>query len=326
MGVVVAVLLATVPLALPGATADTAGAKVAAEAWYDVPPTCTTPVGCGVSSGTLPAPRPAVEQTLHVESVGGVERARTYLAFDFDEVPGGATLTGGKLILPVAAAADGSVNVEDARLQVCLVNDAFDEVYGSFDEPPGVDCSVSVEAQYVPGTPAVFTVDLAAFADAWAALDVYAVAVLPLPEPAADAPAWEVAFSGRARTGEGVVPITVAVEYEPAPQEEEEEEGDDEDEPTDFDEVAAPDEPFEDFPGAPTVYGSFDPTDVTTPAAALIERTEVAAGAPIGDVSDAASGYAYQIVWLLPLALLALARHLAATLVRPMTAAPRPRT
>lgn len=214
-------------VAVADAGSGTATVKPAAEAWYRTTPTCTLPTSC-VDLSTAPSPFPA--GTLHVAVIGDQEMARTYLRLDLSALPYGTKPVGGTLHLPVASEADGSILADMATLQACAVTGSVSDVDGAFTPPPTADCAkASTPATYAAaaGTaPATFTVNLSALAAAWeAGASPGAIALLPAPPtlvppavppavPAATPPAtWLVAFSGRQRTGDGVVPISASVTY-----------------------------------------------------------------------------------------------------------------
>ena len=209
----VAVLGPALP-AVAAPASSTTVVKPVAEAWYRSTPACALPTGCA-DAGGAPSPYPA--DTLHVGVVGGLEEARTYLQLDLGALPSGTQITGGTLLLPVAAVGgEGNRSPQTATMQACAVTAAVEDADGSFATPPGVDCkAASVPAKLVPAagsTPAAFTVELGAFISAWASATPGAVALLPAEDTAPSA-SWHVAFSDRTRTGEGVVPISASIGF-----------------------------------------------------------------------------------------------------------------
>jgi hypothetical protein len=297
------------------ATAQSAAAPTApsAEAWYrttaaPAAPICTLPVGCPPA----PVPSQYPPRTLHVGVTGGQEEARTYLGFDLFEVTG--EITGGTLTLPVAPDA-GSRAPETAKMRACLatapVQDGVDgEVQPA---PPAVDCATSADAVYAAGDgqgPAVFTVDLAAFATALGSGAV-ALALVPA-EGVPPNDDWHVALSQRDRQAQGAVPISAtfqvaaaaaaAADSLPSPPAETDAGPFDFTSPTDGFSSAAP---FE----TPS-FGDTDVSFAAPPLDALIDQPidapvapEVAApqisGVPVASVL--AGPFAYPAVFLLPL-------------------------
>ena len=165
---------------------------------------------------------------------------------------------------------------------------------------------------YVPGPPAVFTVDLSNFAARWAAGETNnGIAIVPAPGPGPGT-TWHVAFSGRARTGSDVPPARATLSFDPpvAPEPD----------------VAPPivEEPgFVDFgtdvaPPAAPVFTLTPPP--ASPAAAIVGQARApesyspvfVAGGP---------GFAYPVVMAAPLLLLALGGYLAWALTQPVVQA-----
>lgn len=203
--------------ALPALAAGSGTATVtpAAEAWYRATPACGLPTGCADLTG---APSPYTADTLHVGVSAGTEDARAYLQLDLAELPPGTKPSGGTLLLPMAAGpTDGTRAPETATLRACAVTAAVEDVDGSFETPPEVDCErASAPAVLVPAAganPAAFTVDLAVLTTAWqSGATVGALALLPAAQ-AAGAQSWHVTFSDRTRAGAGVVPISAALAF-----------------------------------------------------------------------------------------------------------------
>lgn len=88
--------------------------------------------------------------------------------------------------------AHGSANPETARIIACLTTPEFDEVKGSLEKPPEVDCDVRKAALYSEKQ-GLFEVELSRFAAQWTDSEV-ALALLPA-QPAADGTnTWRVVF------------------------------------------------------------------------------------------------------------------------------------
>lgn len=188
-------------------------AAFAAEAWFRPALTCDSPVGC------LPVSVPSgyPEGTLHVGVLAGQEESRSYVSLRLPT----AGIQGGTLTLPVAAAADGTVQAASAKLRACLVTGVVkDKVAGDMTRAPSPDCTVSSPAvAKTSGADTTLTVDLAPFAVEWSGGQIGSLALVP-----ADAPAttdsWHLAFSRHDRTGAGVLPLSatflVAADAQPA--------------------------------------------------------------------------------------------------------------
>lgn len=313
------------------AASGTTVVKPTAEGWYRATPACALPSGCADLTGT---PSPYPKDTLHVGVNAGTEEARTYLQLDLTTLPAGTKPAGGNLLLPVAAADDGSRGSETAKLRACAVTGEVEDVDGSFAPPPEIDCeSASVPATFVPAegeNPAAFTVDLAPLTAAWgSSSQPGALVLLPAAEVAPPA-SWHVAFSDRTRTGEDVVPITAALAFvsatldtdsEPAP-------------------VVAP-PPFEPAP-PPALDSSSGGLDFSTGTsfAATPLSAEVPLPAPVAQAAPApqsapaqqqvvpvasfvSSGFRYPAVFLLPLVLAVAAGWLGRALTRDLVS-PQP--
>lgn len=305
------------PPAVAGAAPGQAESGTLAEAWYHT----ASPCSAGIVScpDTVPPTSPYPEETLHIGIAAGTETARTYVALDLGGLPEGAELTGGTLRLPVAPEDAGTVTPEAAKLVVCAVDVDIQEVSGSLDEPPGVNCGTQSEAVFEPGDDAAFTVDLQPFAEAWTAVPMAALAILPADAARTESATWHVAVDGKDRTGPGVQPITALLDYdEPEPEPEVEEEPEEEE----FEETAAPsdDSGFEDFDTGdflPTV-GLFPQLGPTTSTIEPSGREELAVEPSRTRLAGATGGYRYPIVWLLPLVLIALGGCVARLLTAPV--------
>ena len=211
------VLFATPAAAAPGPEAAGSGiltVGLASDAWYSGAPACTeSPTGC------LPAgaPNPYPAKTLHVGVAFGQEESRSYLALDLALLPPSTSVTGGTLRVPVASGEDGSRAPDTASLQACLVTASVDDdVEGSTEEPPAVDCKKATSpGTFVPATaatPAQLTFDLAPFATAWSTGGAAGIALLPA-EDTAPTSAWHVAMSAHDRSGAPTTKPSASVSF-----------------------------------------------------------------------------------------------------------------
>ena len=153
-------------------------------AWFAQAPPCTA-IDCSV----LPLVSPYPEDTLHVSVSGGQETARTYVAFPIpiDDV------VGGTLELPLDAdPANGSVSPETANFIACPAATKFEPVRGSFAEPPKTQCRISKAAKY-DEKETMFTVDLARFVGQWKK-DEAAIALVPSKAALEGGETWHVVF------------------------------------------------------------------------------------------------------------------------------------
>jgi hypothetical protein len=283
----------------PGAPAraESTSARPEAEAWYATPPTCTLPVGCAPGQGLPALPRyPA--GTLHVGMTAGLEDSRSYVKLSLSSLPTGATVTGGSLTIPVAGNDAGTLSPETAQVAACFVTADVGDAEGSFAAPPAVDCTTTAPATYVPGPPALLTVDLSAFASRWAESEPNnGIALVPAPTNGPGS-TWHVAFA------KGTA--TATVEYSEVATGEEP--------------VAEPEPVFEDtgaFAAVP-LGGLADPPPLASAAPIVAEAERPGRVAPV--VSFSGPGFAYPVVFALPLVLLGLGGYLGWALTRPVLA------
>ena len=317
-------VVAVAPFMVPGPSVAAVGGKIesipAKESWYNTTPACVSLVDCS----TLPPVTPYPEDTLHVATSGGEETAGTYLSFA-PALPLGAVIQGGTLTLPVdTEPSHGSASPETARIIACLTTPEFDETRGSFEKPPDADCEVRKSALYSEKR-ALFEVELSRFAAHWTVGEV-ALALLPSEQSAEGANTWRVVFpasesdsnaspgpepSPSPSPGEDARVITATFEYTIA-----EDEVDPIGSDFEFDTTTGSDSSSTgdfDSSAGPSFGGSFDTGTVETG-----ETVGDLAGDPaeaIGDegVQEVASfaegfagpGFAYPIVWALPLLILA---------------------
>ena len=292
------------------------------EAWYQTNPSCQSPTGC-VTTSVLPVPPPIPVPTapsaspypagtLHVGVAGGKENARSYLRFPLEQFAG-KQVTGGTLTIPLDTnPRDGSVSPETSKIAVCETSASdFPAAQGSVAAPPTSDCGASVDLKYV----AKPTPHLEAALGPLAVDLPNITGLVLLPDATKNAPsaAWQVVFSAHNRAGATKTPpAALAVTFE---------------EPAAA--VGAPPPAV----GAPSTGGVATTPDLgsgsgiaaapgtglaapppvqvpqTAPEVATVQAPAVApAAAPPQFTSPQfiTVGYAYPIVWLLPLGFLIL--------------------
>ncbi|HWL65051.1 MAG TPA: hypothetical protein VNP73_03670 [Actinomycetota bacterium] len=274
-------------------------------AWYAQAPPCTA-IDCSV----VPLVSPYPEDTVHVAVSGGQETARTYVAFPIpiDDV------VGGTLELPLDVdPANGSVSPETANFMACLAATKFEPVRGSFAEPPKTQCRVGKPARYDEKEVA-FTVDLARFADHWKKAEA-ALALVPSAGAVEGGETWHVVFpAGEDQTQE-------PEEQQPAPEIVATLEYLSEDDPLGTDStVDLGTDTTTDPSGSIVDLGSssgpsFDdgtgftgaqPSTEEVPDVSVPTELSAEEAAPVASFVEgfAGPGFAYPIVWALPLLLL----------------------
>lgn len=278
------------------ANADTSTVATGVEAWYYISPVCLVPIECPALPDAPPAQAfPA--DTLHVAVALGQEFARTYITLDTGALPFDASIVGGTLSLPVAGADAGTVSPETAKLRACLVRDQFEAAQGSVAEAPFPDCGFSAPATFAPGTDfSVFTVNLAPIADVWRAEPGLsrALAIMPAEEVVAERATWHVAFHAKNRSAPDARPITARIDYTIA------------ETPT------APELPT----FSPPVFnpGFFVGPLPPAPAPPVAQPPAVVQQPPPRPV--AARGFAYPMVWWIPIVFLVVGGFLGRSLTR----------
>jgi hypothetical protein len=290
------------------------------EAWYQPNPSCAAPPGC-VTTGTLPAAPPATVPTspypagtLHVGLSAGQETARSYLALPFSALSG--TVQSASLDLPLDTSAnDGSSSPETSHVQACLFSGPLAPADGSVEVPPTASCARSAGLSYQATPTPHLHADLGPLSPGL--LSATGLALLPDATKSAATDSWRVVFSAHTRTDSAkTAPAAVAVVVdEPAA-----DGGVPADLPTQpatgIAVQPAPNTGFASQPmvptapldpgGAPTVAGSNPPV----------------AGVPVAAPRTVTVGYAYPVVWLLPLALLVVVPMLARLLTSDLTRRP----
>jgi hypothetical protein len=226
--------LFAVPASAEEATVGTSG-----EAWYATLPTCTAAAACA-PTGVVPPTSPFPEGTLHVARALGTELARSYIQLDLTSLPLDAVPTGGTLTLPLSVdQTAGTLRPEEAHIEACFMVVSFTPgIFGSIEEPPSPDCFTSASAQLVTlEAGSAFVVDLAPFAERWAAGEPNeGIALVPALEDAPEGPlppgvlpvpvpsdeTWHVAFNGSGAAEEPRISAAIsytlpAVELPPQP-------------------------------------------------------------------------------------------------------------
>jgi hypothetical protein len=306
---------------LPASASD-APLTARTEGWYQPDPSCKQATGCllanvppAVSGMVVTNPYPA--GTLHVGWAGGQETARSVLAFPVDGVAG--TLIAAVLDVPLdVSATDGSAQPETAKVQVCLVTGDIVAAQGSVATPPSTSCTEHALLTYVATPAPHLTGSLAALLPGLPTTS--GIALLP-DASAAQTDAWHVTFSAHDRTPATTGPARLTVTTST---------GQVVDEPL-LPPVAAP--PAAAVTGglaaAPTGVGSGPalaaPPAVTAPVVMAPVSPELAApvtgAASVPVARTVTIGYAYPVVWLLPLGLLMVVPMVARALTRDLTRA-----
>lgn len=308
--------LGAAPALAAGSGTITTG--LAAEAWYSTSPACALPLGC-------PPTASYPENTLHVGVQAGREESRSYVQLDLTSLPSGTKPAGGQLRLPVATGSDdGTLRPETAKLRACLLSEPVKEASGeTAAELPKADCEAAgVDAVFVPAAgavPAAFTVDLAELATSWTSAQAPGGIAL-VPAEVAPTDLWHVAFSGKDRTGAGVVKPTAAVSYVATVVDVAEA-------PPPFVEAPVQTTPIES--GTSVEVPALDPAPVpVAPAAPAPVAQGPAVAAPqapapaLTPVSLVSGGFRYPAVFLVPLLLAGVAGWLGRALTRDLTQRP----
>jgi hypothetical protein len=256
-------------------------AHMTTEAWYLQVLPCASLLDCS----PLPPVNPYPEDTLHIAVAGGQEVARTYASFSFT-VPSAASLTGGSMTLPVDTnPLHGSLLPDRARMLACLVTEEFGAVRGSLAVPPAIDCDASSPAVWDEKRDA-FTIELRPFLAAWQEGEA-AVALVPASAAQPSPDAWHVVLPATPKEGSKAPRITAIIRYTTGRSGS----GGPSDIPVlDIPPVGGTGVGFAPFPQPPAAQ----PT--VLPAAPVVQ--------PLYPGGFAGLGFAYPIVWALPLAVL----------------------
>ena len=296
---------------VPVAHADDTTTLVASTAaWYQPNPTCAQASGC-LTTGSLPVPPPVdiplspyPAGTLHVGYDAGQETARAYLGFPTSSVDG--TVTAGVLDVPLdVTPADGSTQPETSHIQACLVTATITSTEGSISQPPAVSCDQHATLTYVAKPSPHLHADLGPLLAGL--LTTNGLALLPDATKVAPTDAWRVVFSAASRTDAAktdppVMKLAVT--------------------PTSSDFVDTP----VDLPTAAPVVagpalsaGSPSIPDVTVPPVADAPQVTAPQPQPVAAPRTVTVGYAYPVVWLLPLLFLVLVPLAARALTKDLT-------
>ncbi|MGH2806766.1 MAG: hypothetical protein ACRDKT_05770 [Actinomycetota bacterium] len=284
---------------------ERANTSTALEAWYYVADDSYEP----------PAPLPVVpdpvnpygENTLHVGITGGQEDTRTYIALDVEDLPVTFELIDGTLILPIAES-NGTINAEDSRVSVCLATLPPKAEEGSFEEPPEVDCKTKSPATYRGKPFPHLKAELKPFEED---LAFSALAIMPSERAVEKQDTWHVAFYAKKNKEEEAKPIEATLSYV-----EEDVTGPVIDSPDIGSAPVSGSGGFDvgdvggfDSGGAPEIGGGEVDTGEPAPAStAVVAQPQTQ---PVGDIRPG-----YNIVWSLPLVLLALYFYFGSALTR----------
>lgn len=276
------------------------------EAWYQPNPSCATPAGC-LDPTALPANSPYPSGTLHVGLSARQETARSYLALPLSAAVG--TITAGSLSVPLDVLQnDGSSNPSTAKVQVCLTSATFQAVEGSFDTPPKIDCSTGVPAAYVEKPLPHLQADLSPLVSKLSS--VTGLVLVPDLTKAALSDSWRIVLSSHLRSDAAKTPpatATISIADPPA------------ESPDRQPVVSLPDNDTSSLggitPAAGTGLAAAPPT-VDIPTVEAPAATAPVVTAPVSIGKTITVGYAYPIVWLLPLAFLLLVPLVARALTR----------
>ena len=295
---------------VPVAHADsTTTLTPATSAWYQPNPTCALPVGCQTGD-SLPVPAPVdvplspyTAGTLHVAYTGasasgqgeGQEQARAYLGFPTSSVDG--TVTAASLDVPLdTTQADGSVQPETSHIQACLVSATITSTEGSIASPPQASCDQHATLKYVATPSPHLHADLAPLLAGL--LTTNGIALLPDATAVTSADAWHVVFSAPGRTdAANTDPPVLQLSVTPS-----------------SDVITDPQVPV-DVPTETAVAPVTDPVvpgtvpnipDVTAPTVDVpaVQPPAVTPNLPVTEPKTITVGYAYPVVWLLPLVFL----------------------
>ncbi|MCA1677114.1 MAG: hypothetical protein LC799_34685, partial [Actinobacteria bacterium] len=169
------------------------------EAWYN-----TSPLPGGELPVVPPPANPYDEHTLHVRITSGEEDARTYVSLDTTDLPAGAEINAGTLILPLHPTETDTGDDRKALFEACLADPIIDRVSGSFEAPPEVDCKLKSGAIYEGKPEPHFVVDLTPFVDF---LETNSLALLPTDSAREQADTWHVAFYDKKNESKDAAPI-----------------------------------------------------------------------------------------------------------------------
>jgi hypothetical protein len=284
---------------------------VRSAAWYAAAPLCTFQPGC--STAAPPNPYPA--GSLHVAISAGQTTATTYLTIDLSELPADARFTSASLRLPVDPdGTHGSQSPETADMTACLVRGTVDERNAPYGTPPATDCGVFAHPTYqaaAGGT--AFVVDVTRIVAARPTTDSASLALVPSAAAQTGRQTWHVTFYGRQSLPERSVRADVTYEIdEGAPQLSETDEGS----------IAGP------TPAGLPATAFANIWAVALPEAgspSVVDNgTSPAVAVPAFSSAPTPAGFAYPIVWALPLVLVIGGVYIGHTLTHDPRPAVRP--
>jgi len=278
----------------------------ATSAWYQPNPTCAQASGC-VTTGSLPVAPPVdiplspyPSGTLHVGYASQAETARSYLAFPVSSVDG--TVSAATLDVPLdTVAADGSLQPETSHVQACLVAAPITPTEGSISPPPLASCDQHATMTYVATPAPHLHADLAPLLGGL--LTTSGIALLPDATAASESDAWRVVFSSPTRADAAKtdpplmrLSVTPSTSDDGLPQ-------------TPVDVASAPPVGGLTSPVVPGTLPAIPDTSlpaVTAPGAQAPAVQDQPQTAPVAQPQTITVGYAYPVVWLLPLVFLVL--------------------
>ncbi len=190
------------------AAKNSACVKTDVEAWYH-----SESSGIGLPPVTgLPEFNPYEEDTLHVGIKQGSEDSRIYLTLDVaNDLPVGATITGGKLVLPLDE--DGSEIPDEFSLQSCTVQEPPEKsAQGSFDPPPKAACSIGEPARIVEKPQPMLVIDVTPLATALTIGE--GIALVPGEDAVDNQETWHFSVFGRKNESKEAVDIGAILGYE----------------------------------------------------------------------------------------------------------------
>jgi len=269
------------------------------EAWYDETPPCVSLIDCSA----VPAATPYPEDSLHVSIAAGQETARTYLAF---ELPSGVEF--GTLTLPLDThPADGSAAPDTADLTACLVTKTFKPVRGSLESPPPANCHVSSPATY-DAKHSLFTVDLTPFLSHWTG-GTAALAIVPSTKATQGNATWHTVFYATTKSSKATPPVTASVTTAGSPQHQGGQ-GTGTTAPPPASSSGSGSGSGGSFTGSSggtftggSGLGTFPPSSTSTTTTTVTQTASQPASAPTSELvaGFAGPGFAYPLVWALPL-------------------------
>lgn len=182
--------------------------KMDVEAWYH---------SAAAISGTppitgAPAFSPYAANTMHVGATSGREDSRTYVTLDLADLPLGATINDGTLVLALYEAETRAP--ESVKMEACsVIEPPENSQEGSFDTPPEHDCSTQSEAVFKKRPQPMFVVDLEPFAGSLTS-GASGLVLLPTEKTSEEGSSWHVSLYGKKNESEDAVLIAAALKLE----------------------------------------------------------------------------------------------------------------